>query len=118
MQMAMLLEVPVGDGADSATLLVEVDRSDVSELTLATPEPGKAVAKATESFSQSLERLEPLLRTVKETLAAAAPEKFAVEFGIKLGGETGVILAKGHRRSQLEDNHDLGTLVTGFDASP
>ena len=39
--------------------------------------------------------LEPVLRTVKDKLVAAAPEHFTVEFGVKLGGETGIILAKG-----------------------
>ena len=101
--MTTLLEVPVvGDGSDEATLLVEVDRSDIAGLTLAAAEPGKAVAKATESLSQSLERLEPLVRTVKEKLSAAAPERFEVEFGIKLGGETGIILAKGTAEVNLK----------------
>ena len=99
--MAILLEVPLED-TDGAHLLVEADRGDLSELQLSTPEPGKVVAKATESLSESLKRLEPMLRTVKETLTAAAPEKFAVEFGIKFGGETGVILAKGTAEVNLK----------------
>ena len=83
-------------------MLVEADRADVSGLTLAAPEPGQAVAKASESMARSLERLEPLLRTVKDKLVTAAPEHFTVEFGVKLGGETGIILAKGTAEVNLK----------------
>lgn len=100
--MAVLLQVPV-EGDDNGSLLVEVDRSDLSsELKLAAPQPGRAIAMATESLSESLQRLEPMLRTIKETLVAAAPDEFAVEFGIKLGGETGIILAKGTAEVNLK----------------
>jgi NTP-dependent ternary system trypsin peptidase co-occuring protein len=93
---AVLLQLPLGEGFDGTDVLVEADRNDIAGgLTLAAAEPGKAVARATESLSQSLERLEPLLRTVKDTLAAGAPNHFSVEFGLKFGGETGLIIAKG-----------------------
>jgi hypothetical protein len=48
MKITMLMEVPIGDTAGS-TLLVEVERGDIAagDLTLASPEPGKAIAKAT-----------------------------------------------------------------------
>jgi Trypsin-co-occurring domain 1 len=78
---AVLLQLPLGEGLDGANVLVEADRTDIAEgLTHAAAQPGKAAAKATESLSESLERLEPLLRTVKDTLVAAAPEHFSVEF--------------------------------------
>jgi hypothetical protein len=32
---------------------------------------------------------------VRDKLVASTPEHFTVEFGVKLGGETGIILAKG-----------------------
>lgn len=75
------MQLPLGEGFDGANVPVEADRTDIAGgLTHAAAEPGKAVAKATESLSESLERLEPLLRTVKDTLVAAAPEHFSVEF--------------------------------------
>ena len=49
---------------------------------------------AARSLSASLERLEPVLRTLEDKLVASAPEHFTVEFGVNLGGETGIILAK------------------------
>lgn len=93
--MSALVNVPLEGGG---FVVVEVDRADLPPdegLTLATPEPGKALATASKTLSESLERIEPVLNAVKDKLEAAAPDHFAVEFGIKLGGETGVILAKG-----------------------
>lgn len=98
--MAVLLEVPVEDGA---VLLVEADREDIPQgLTLASPKPGEAAAKATRSLAESLEQLEPMLRTVKDRLVASMPDHFTVEFGVKLGGETGIILAKGTAEVNLK----------------
>ena len=99
--MAVLLEVPLEDGA--GTLLVEADRADIpGGLVLASPQPGEAAAKAGRTLAESLERLEPVLSTVKDKLAASAPEAFEVKFGVKLGGESGIILAKGTAEVNLE----------------
>ena len=84
-------------------MLVEADRADIpGGLTLASPAPGQAAARAARSLSASLEQLEPVLRTVKDKLVASAPEHFTVEFGVKLGGETGIILAKGTAEVNLK----------------
>ena len=84
-------------------VLVESDRNDISGgLTLASPEPGQAAARASRSLAASLEQLEPVLRTLKDKLVASAPEHFTVEFGVKLGGETGVIVAKGTAEVNLK----------------
>ncbi len=101
--MAVLVQVPLEDAEGGGIVLVEADRSDIpGGLGLASAEPGQAVARATQSLSASLERLEPVLRTVKDKLVAAAPEHFTVEFGVKLGGETGIILAKGTAEVNLK----------------
>jgi hypothetical protein len=101
--MVVLVEVAVDDVDGGPVVLVESDRGDVAGgLTLAAPEPGQAAAKAAYSLAASLEKLEPVLRTVKDKLAASAPEHFTVEFGVKLGGESGVILAKGTAEVNLK----------------
>ena len=98
--MTVLVEVPVDDGS---VLVVEADRADIpGGLTLASPEPGAVAARAVRSLSESLGRLEPLLRAVKERLVASNPDRFAVEFGVKVGGETGIILAKGTAEANLK----------------
>ena len=101
--MAVLMQVPLDEVEGGAVVLVEVDRGDIpGGLTLASPDPGQAAAVATRSLSASLEKLEPVLWTVKDKLAASAPEHFTVEFGVKLGGETGIILAKGTAEVNLK----------------
>jgi Trypsin-co-occurring domain 1 len=82
------------------------------------PLAAEAAATATWSLSASLEHLEPVLRTLKEKLAASAPEHFTVEFGVKLGGESGIILAKGTAEVNLKitmiwDRKDQGPGVIG-----
>jgi hypothetical protein len=100
---AVLIQVPLDDAADAASVLVETDSEDIpGGLVLASPEPGKAAAIATKSLAASLEHLEPVLRTLKEKLAASTPEHFTVEFGVKLGGESGIILAKGTAEVNLK----------------
>jgi Trypsin-co-occurring domain 1 len=42
------------------------------------------------------------LKTVKDKLVASAPEHFTVEFGVKLGGEAGIIWAKGTAEVNLK----------------
>jgi hypothetical protein len=99
----VLVQVPLEDGESGGVVLVEMDRDDIpGGLALAAPEPGHAAARAAQSLSASLEQLEPVLREVKDKLATAAPDHFAVEFGIKLGGETGIILAKGTAEVNLK----------------
>jgi len=98
--MALLLEVPAADGA---VLIVEADSRDIpQELVLASPSPGEATAKAARSLVESLDQLEPLLTTVKERLVSSSPDEFTVEFGVKFGGETGIILAKGTAEVNLK----------------
>jgi Trypsin-co-occurring domain 1 len=100
---AVLMRVPVDDAEGAASVLVEVDSWEIpGGLVLAAPEPGRAAATASRSLSASLEHLEPVLRTVREKLVASAPEHFTVEFGIKLGGESGIILAKGTAEVNLK----------------
>lgn len=92
--MAELLEVPLKDGN---SFVVEVDATELPQddgLVLASNLSGVA-ARAVLSLEESIDRLTPMISAVTERLRAVAPHDLTVEFGIKLGGETGVILAKG-----------------------
>ncbi|MBV9013560.1 MAG: hypothetical protein JO272_16225 [Pseudonocardiales bacterium] len=92
--MSYLLGIPVGDGPDDVVVF-EVDRSEVAEdLVLASGESGKA-ARALVTLEETLASLTPSLTRVVDALRKIAPEQIAVEFGLKMGGETGVIIAKG-----------------------
>lgn len=93
--MATLLGVPVEVGSNSV-LVVEVDASEIpDDLVLASAEPGKVVDRARVTLEEALERLKPSLHKIIDLLKDLAPDETEVEFGLKVGGETGVIVAKG-----------------------
>jgi hypothetical protein len=93
--MAYLMAIPVAPGGDDI-LEVEVDRRDVPQgLVLAAQEPGKIAARAQISLEEALAKLKPSLQKIAHLLKELSPEETEVEFGLKLGGETGVIVAKG-----------------------
>lgn len=93
--MGYLLGLPV-DSASDELLVFEVDRSEVADdLVLASPESGQVVAKANVTLDQALARLKPSLRKMIDVLKDLGPDEAEVEFGLKIGGESGVVIAKG-----------------------
>jgi len=89
----VLMEVPLS-GGDS--VVVEVDRREVpGELVLATSKPHQVAARAAETLEQTLDKVKPALHAVSSWARSASPDECCVEFGLKLGGESGVIIAKG-----------------------
>lgn len=93
--MVFLIGLPLEPGSDEV-LVVEADADDVpGDLVLAAPEPGKAAARAAQTLEEALKQLEPSLQKVAGTLKKMAPDQATVEFGLKVGGETGLIVAKG-----------------------
>jgi hypothetical protein len=97
--MAELVGLPIGEGSDDF-LVVEVDEEEPSGglVLAAAPDPAKGVkgiAKAEITLEQALANLKPSLQKITHLLKELSPEEAEVEFGIKIGGETGVIVAKG-----------------------
>jgi hypothetical protein len=93
--MAYLLGVPLAAGDDDV-LVFEVDRSEVSDdLVLASDEPGKISDRARVTLEEALSKLKPSLEKIVHLLKEMSPDETVVEFGLKIGGETGVIIAKG-----------------------
>ncbi|HZN18538.1 MAG TPA: CU044_2847 family protein [Micromonosporaceae bacterium] len=91
--MTYLLDVPVEGGG---RLLVQVSEEELpGGLELAALRPGEVVARVEQSLEQALDQLRPAVTAVRDRLAAMAPDEIAVEFGIVLGAETGVVVAKG-----------------------
>jgi hypothetical protein len=90
-----LLGLPVEAGS-TEILVCEVDRSEVSDdLLLASLDPGNVAARTRVTLEEALTRLKPSLRKVVHLLKELSPDEAVVEFGLKMGGETGVIIAKG-----------------------
>jgi hypothetical protein len=111
----VLYEVPLSGDDDASVVIVEVDRNDIpGALVLAAPEPGAVTARAKRSLEASIEQLEPLLRTIRDRLTASSPERLEVEFGVKLGGETGIIVAKGTAEVNLKVTMSWSRLDKGL----
>jgi len=91
---AFLVGLPVEAGSDEI-LVVEVDRSEISDDLVLASEPGKVIARAQVSLEDALATLKPSLQKVVHLLKELSPDQTVVEFGLKLGGETGMIIAKG-----------------------
>ena len=93
--MTYLLGLPVESGGDDI-LVFEVERGEVSDdLVLAAPAPGQIAARAEVSLEQALWKLKPSLEKLVHLLKELAPDEAGVDFGLKIGGETGVIVARG-----------------------
>jgi Trypsin-co-occurring domain 1 len=82
------------DGTD--LLVVEVDDAQEGGLVLAAaPDLSGGIARAQVTLEEALNKLKPSLRKVAHLLKELSPDEAEVEFGLKIGGETGVIVAKG-----------------------
>ena len=92
--MAFLMSLLVEAGSEEI-LVVEVDRSEVPDDLVLASEPGKVAAKAQVTLEEALAKLKPSLQKVVQLLKEMSPDQTVVEFGLKLGGETGAIIAKG-----------------------
>ena len=92
--MTLLMSLPVEAGSDEM-LVVEVDRTEISDDLVLASEPGKVIARAQVTLEEALAKLKPSMQKVVQLLKELSPDQTAVEFGLKLGGETGVIIAKG-----------------------
>jgi hypothetical protein len=88
-----LIEVPVEGGG---CLLVQVSDAELpGALELASARPGEVVARARKSLEQALDQIKPAVRAVFDGLVAMSPDEMSVEFGLTLGAETGLVVAKG-----------------------
>lgn len=89
-----LVRIPLESGG---YLVAELDRGDIpaDSVTLASPDPSRATAQVTQTLESSLHSLRPALVSISTAFRDLAPSTVQLEFGVKLGGETGIILAKG-----------------------
>jgi hypothetical protein len=96
----VLLKVPVGDGTDDF-VEVQVSRSELVDLT----ESGVVLASASGSrfesagytLADAMSRVMPALRVILGHLrdGVHAPDEITMDVGLKVGGESGFVFAKG-----------------------
>jgi hypothetical protein len=93
--MAHQLAVPLDDTGDNVVMF-EVDEQDTpDELRMASDDGSRTAARAAVTFDQTLSGLKPSLHKLVGTLKELAPDEASVDFGLKIGGEYGAIIAKG-----------------------
>jgi hypothetical protein len=90
--MKRLIEFPLRDGS---SMLVEVEDPVAGVGTVRGAHPVEIAEKAKQTFEASLEKLKPAASAIITKLRELSdqPEQVAVEFGIKLSGAAGVVLA-------------------------
>lgn len=88
---------------DSGPVLVEVEDQRVGPLPASAA--GSEIRNAGRSFREAIAGIEPIARAVMAQLETLAPNEATVEFGIKLTGKTGIVLAsteaEGHFKLSL-----------------
>jgi uncharacterized protein YggE len=80
------------DGEGFAVFEVDSDLAG-SDLELAADDG--TVARAQTSLRAALNHVRPALAQVSETVRELKPDEMEIAFGLKIGGETGVVIAKG-----------------------
>ena len=93
--MAYLLGVPLDRGSDEV-MVFEVDRGEISgDLVLASADPEKLADRTRLSLEEALGNLKPSLQKIVHLLRELSPDETVVEFGLKIGGEVGIVIARG-----------------------
>ncbi len=93
--MDRLISMYVESGTEDS-IVFEVDRNEIpDDLVLASPRLGGVTAHASITFADAIGKLKPPLERVVHLLRDLSPEQIEVEFGLKIGGETGIIVSKG-----------------------
>lgn len=90
--MSFLVQIPVEGGQ----LFVEADAAELpGDLDLAAHLPGEVVAQAGQTLERSLDQLKPGITAMVRRLKMMSPDAVTVEFGLVLGAEYGIVVAKG-----------------------
>jgi len=93
--MAYQLAVPL-DGTSDNVVMFEVDEQEAPDaLQMASDDGSKTAARAAVTLDQTLSGLKPSLHKLVGMLKELAPDEASVDFGLKIGGEYGAIIAKG-----------------------
>ncbi|WP_327281378.1 MULTISPECIES: CU044_2847 family protein [unclassified Streptomyces] len=88
-----LVSIPL-DHQDGGVAVFEVsgDRQG-SDLELASG--GDLTTRARITLQEALDQVRPTLTRVSDMVRDLGPQEAEIEFGLKIGGETGVVIAKG-----------------------
>jgi len=90
----MLVRVPVADGSPD---FVEVDVEHLTASGVALVAGGSDIGQASYTLAASMERVMPAVSAILARLRSAGdgPDEIGMTFGLSVGGETGLVFAKG-----------------------
>ncbi|MEU8343388.1 CU044_2847 family protein [Actinomadura meyerae] len=94
---SVLMRIPLQDGSDQF-IEAEVDPLGLEDVELVADDgQGRRFVQAAGTLAAAFDHIEPALSMLVTRLrdAARAPEEITLGFGLKLGGETGLVFAKG-----------------------
>jgi Trypsin-co-occurring domain 1 len=92
---AYQLAVPLSHDSDDVVIF-QVNRQDVPDsLVLASDDSDRMADRARLSLEDALSKLKPSLHKIREMLQDLSPDETSVDFGLTVGGECGVMFAKG-----------------------
>jgi hypothetical protein len=108
--MSFLVEVPVEGGH----LFVEAGAAELpGDLELAAHRPGEVVAQASQTLERSLDQLKPGITAMVRRLKMMSPDAITVEFGLLLGAEYGIVVAKGTGEVHFTVTMSWGNATSG-----
>ncbi|MFA5354262.1 MAG: CU044_2847 family protein [Thermodesulfovibrionales bacterium] len=93
---------------DGSTIYIQYDEDEVVDTLTAKGGPEMDIAQRTEKFREMIRSTvggyaQLLLETLKASTDIPAPEKVSLEFGLQLGGETGIpFIAKGTAQANVK----------------
>lgn len=99
----IVLSVPIGDGSDGY-LEVEATLAEQEEGIQLAAGAGRVARVTSYSLSSALQQVIPTIDTVLSRVreSCLTPDEVGLEFGLKVGGEHGIILTKGTAEANIK----------------
>jgi hypothetical protein len=92
--MDQLLVIALDDDNDSVAVFEVDSRLVRADLDLAAGDNG-VIARARVSLEEALSQVRPTLAKIVHAVHGSGPDEIEIEFGLKVGGDSNVIIAKG-----------------------
>jgi hypothetical protein len=102
--LTVILPVPLGDGSDEL-IEIEADFDEQDpELQLVARDDGRRLPPSAFSLAAAMDKVVPVLDRIigRVRHTGRRPDEIAVELGLKIGGEHGVILTKGTAEANVK----------------
>jgi hypothetical protein len=100
MMSTVLLQIPLSD-VDGSYIVAEVDPVDLTGTQYVADDGGGRVTKAAGTLTEAFSTVQPAIEMIVSRLQSVSPDEIKVDFGLKIGGEAGIIWAKGTAEANI-----------------